>query len=64
MKAKEAQEPPEHPLELTKVSIHGPQLAQKLRNILIWDQSFLTGLDVFDEIHAQTSPQSIVYDPL
>jgi hypothetical protein len=56
MKAKEAQEPSEHPLELTKVSIHGPQLTQKLRNILIWDQSFLTGLDVFDEIHAQTSP--------
>jgi hypothetical protein len=35
-------------LEPTKVSIHGPQLARKLRNILIWDQLFLTGLNRVD----------------
>ena len=30
MKAKETQEPPEHPLELTKVSIQGPTTTDSL----------------------------------
>jgi hypothetical protein len=40
MKAKETQEPPEHPLELIKVSIHGPPNSHKSYEI------FSYGIDI------------------